>query len=136
MTKIAKKSDREQNITRDFGTALAGVYAGISDMASGRTSTMPTENAATTFAELDFIIRRDAFGGKRAITAYPNGYGASIVIGPNSYGGESGKYEVAVTKGGELCYTTPLTDDVVGHLSEEGVTELLTAIAALPTAQS
>lgn len=63
---------------------------------------------------------------------FPNGYGASVVRGPYTYGGDRGLWEVGVTHDGPLCYATPLTEDVIGRLSEEGVTETLAAIAALP----
>lgn len=52
---------------------------------------------------------------------YPNGYGASIIKSSSSYGGELDLWEVAVLKDDELCYDTPLTDDVVGYLTEEEV---------------
>lgn len=64
---------------------------------------------------------------------FPNGYGASVVIGPYTYGGPDGLYELAVLNSeGGLCYSTPITDDVIGHLSVEGVNDLLDKIAALP----
>ena len=49
-----------------------------------------------------------------------------------------GLYELAVLKGtpgkDALCYTTPITDDVVGHITPDEVTELLGKIEALPKA--
>lgn len=86
---------------------------------------------ATTFAELNFKPRLP-IGGIQALTAYANGYGASVIQGPGSYGGEFGLYELAVLEGENICYTTPLTDDVLGHLTEADVTRLLGKIAALP----
>lgn len=66
---------------------------------------------------------------------FPNGYGASVIKGKGSYGYEQGLYELAVLKGDEtsfdLCYTTPLTDDVIGRVSEDEVTALLERIEAL-----
>jgi hypothetical protein len=68
---------------------------------------------------------------------FDNGYGVSVVrftfTSPfgfgGSYGSEEGLYEVAVIKGTEddwnICYDTPITDDVLGHLSEEEVEVLL-----------
>ena len=63
---------------------------------------------------------------------FPNGYGASVIRGALTYGGDQGLWELAVTHGRPLCYATPVTNDVIGYLSEEGVTETLVAIAALP----
>lgn len=33
----------------------------------------------------------------------------------------------------ELCYDTPITDDVIGHLKKDEVQPLLDRIAALPS---
>ena len=71
-------------------------------------------------------------GGARWETEFPNGYGASVIRNPYSYGGPEGKYEVAVTHGGPLCYATPVTSDVIGWLDESAVAETLAAIEALP----
>jgi len=63
---------------------------------------------------------------------FPNGYGASIVKGPYTYGGRDGLFELAVLgSGGEISYETPITDDVVGYLTEDGVSALLAEIELL-----
>ncbi len=66
---------------------------------------------------------------------YENGYGASVICGPFSYGGSDGLFELAVLKGDELCYDTPITSDVIGYLQWEEVLELLRKIEELPPAQ-
>lgn len=70
--------------------------------------------------------------GRQLIADFPNGYGASIITGPYSYGGDRGLYEIAVLHPEELCYSTPVTDDVMGYLSAEEVVEKLHDIAHLP----
>lgn len=40
-------------------------------------------------------------------------------------------YEVAVMKDGILCYDTPITDDVIGYVSKEGVTRIMKQIQEL-----
>ena len=77
------------------------------------------------------------------IYRFTNGYGASVIQGPHSYGGPQGLYELGVIRfdcpsgvwaGGDswgLTYETPITDDVLGHLSVEEVAAALVQIAML-----
>jgi len=70
--------------------------------------------------------------GVKSTTMFENGYGASVVSHPMSYGGKMGLYELAVLdKNGELTYDTPITDDVIGYLTPEQVTEKLIEIQDL-----
>ena len=79
--------------------------------------------------------------GVAARNFFPNGYGISVVrfTSPfgfgGSYGAEQGLYEAAVLKGVEenwnICYDTPITEDVLGHLTEEEVEVLLYEIENL-----
>lgn len=63
---------------------------------------------------------------------FDNGFGASVIRGPHSYGGSEGLFELGVLgKDGHLNYDTPVTDDVVGHLTVDSVNELLDKIAQL-----
>ena len=63
---------------------------------------------------------------------FDNGYGASVVCHSGSYGGNKGLYEIAVLDSkGDFCYTTDITDDVVGYASEETVYETLDRIKSL-----
>jgi len=39
---------------------------------------------------------------------FPNGYGASVICNPYSYGGARGLYELAVLRNGHICYDTHL----------------------------
>lgn len=78
-------------------------------------------------------------GGTQDIYRFPNGFGASVVRFPFSYGAERGLFELAVIQflseddgDYKLTYKTPVTDDVIGHLSETQVKENLKKIAALP----
>lgn len=73
-------------------------------------------------------------GGYQYWFSFPNGYAASVIKGPYTYGGELDLWELAVmddnTKG--LCYDTPITDDVLGWLEDEEVNDYLNQIKALP----
>jgi hypothetical protein len=97
-----------------------------------KTTERPTNNFdVTTFQELRFqdhtLVLR-----KQCIVQFPNGYGASIVQGEYTYGGKDGLYEIAVFgKDGHITYSTPITDDVLGYLSEEEVEKTLIDIKNL-----
>lgn len=90
-----------------------------------------------TFNDLEFVENEDSF--KRARIQFDNGWYASVVIGPYSYGGDSGKYELAILdEDGNICYDSELDpgptvtgDDIFGFLSEEDVTKLLAKIQML-----
>lgn len=73
-------------------------------------------------------------GGVQTLYQFPNGYGASVVSTPYTYGGEDGLWELAVlNRHGTLDYSTPITSDVLGWLTPEEVEVKLIEIAALPT---
>ena len=81
-----------------------------------------------TFQDLEF---KGGYG-IRAVIKFDNGYSASVVRTEHSYGGKAGLYELAVLdKKGNICYNTPITNDVLGHLTEDDVTETLNKIEAL-----
>jgi hypothetical protein len=74
--------------------------------------------------------------GIQAIVKFKNNYGASVIKHEYSYGGKQGLYELAVTQYDEngdwdICYDTPITDDVLGYLTEDDVTDYLTQIEQL-----
>ena len=71
-------------------------------------------------------------GGVQKVYKFPNGYGASVIRHKGSYGYSKGLWELAVLNGeGSLCYDTPITSDVLGHLNDFEVNDLLTAIRNL-----
>ncbi|UDL15839.1 hypothetical protein QEH42_gp119 [Microbacterium phage Pumpernickel] len=74
--------------------------------------------------------------GTHVVVRYPNGYGASIVQNPYSYGVE---LAVLVFDSSDddydIVYDTPVTDDVIGYLNRETLTEVLAKIKALPPRQ-
>lgn len=84
------------------------------------------------------VTLRRINGGKQVIARFPNGYGASVVRHDFSYGGSAGKWELAVIsftgegpRDFDLVYDTPITDDVIGWLSEEQAVEICEQIARL-----
>lgn len=85
-----------------------------------------------TFKDLEFKPTNDFRAGIQAHIYFDNGYGASIVQHCFSYGNKDGLYELAVLdKDDRLCYDTEVTDDVLGYLSEEDVSEALIKIQNL-----
>lgn len=95
-------------------------------------TTRPTNNFDTViFEELNFQPHPNGLG-KQCIVQFTNGYGASIVQGPHTYGGPDGLYELAVFgKDGHITYETPITNDVIGYLSENEVSNVLKDIKEL-----
>jgi hypothetical protein len=86
------------------------------------------------FSDLEF--KNHPAGEEFGVTAriqFDNGYGISVVKGPSTYGGDIGLYEAAVLdSNGQLCYDTPITDDVVGYLRDKDVTDIMIEIQKLP----
>lgn len=63
---------------------------------------------------------------------FKNGYGASVIKHYGSYGYEEDLFELAVLDSNDnLCYDTPLTDNVIGYLTNDEVLELLEQIKNL-----
>jgi hypothetical protein len=86
------------------------------------------------FEDLDFEEINEApfMVGKKARMMFDNGFGVSVVSHTFSYGGKDGKYELAVLdSNGELTYETPITNDVMGYLESEEVTNIMKDIQNL-----
>lgn len=80
---------------------------------------------------------RSTGAGEQRLFHFPNGYGASVVRGPHTYGGSEGLFELAVLDAdGRLTYDTPITGDVIGWLDEDAVQALLARIEALHPASA
>jgi hypothetical protein len=81
------------------------------------------------FSDLQFQPHPVDAGGVQATHFFDNGYGISVVRWNGSYGYEQGLYKSAVLKGTEekyeICYDSVITDDVLGHQTEEEVEVLL-----------
>lgn len=95
-----------------------------------------------TFKDLAFKSHPN-MPGLQAKMIFDNGYGVSVVrfnlpsgLGYGSYTDNEDEWEVAIVKGTEdnadICYDTPITDDVFGHLLENEVTEIMEKVQLLP----
>ena len=70
-------------------------------------------------------------GGIALLVKCKNGYDASIICCDGSMGGPSGLYEIAVVRNGNIVYNTPITNDVIGYLTENRVVDTVNQIALL-----
>lgn len=83
------------------------------------------------------VIEREKNGGTQVVHRFDNGFGASVIRGPYTYGGPKGLFEVGVIEfegdgdGYGLTYDTPITNDVLGWLDEAAVEGVLAQIEAL-----
>ena len=68
--------------------------------------------------------------GVQAIMNFKNGYGVSVVKFSGSYGYPN-LWELGVLYGGDLTYNTPITEDVMGNLSENEVSEVMLKVQKL-----
>ena len=82
---------------------------------------------------MDLIFRDLEDEGQQAKMRFPNnGRGISVIKSPYSYGYPD-NWEVAILKGedGEIDYDSGITDDVIGNVTDEGVTEIMKQIQEL-----
>lgn len=83
---------------------------------------------------MDFktLRRTDREDGVQYHYKAENGYGASIIQTKGSYGSKQGLWELAVLDNEEqITYHTPITNDVLGYLTEEEVNKTLEKIKNL-----
>jgi hypothetical protein len=89
-----------------------------------------------TFKHLEFLKHPVSISnGTQARLFFDNGYGVSVISGSIFYTDLLHPYELAILKGSEsncsLCYSTPITDDVCGHLNRRQVTDLMKKVQLL-----
>ena len=74
----------------------------------------------------DLVFKPHSIGrGQHAVLEFDNGYGVSVLLGDLFYSNGIDTYELAVLANDCVCYDTPITDDVVGHITEDEVTEIM-----------
>lgn len=84
-----------------------------------------------TFKDLEFENRAQLNGVVSRIQ-FDNKFGASVVKHQYSYGGKDDLYELAVIESnGNITYDTPITNDVIGYLTEDEVTTIMEQIQKL-----
>ncbi len=94
-----------------------------------------TADPPETRDALEPVVVQSLHGGTQRLYRFDNGYGASVVRHAYSYG-----TELAVIRwnGGDfdLVYDTPISADVIGHLTESEVGDLLRRISKLTAGES
>ena len=86
------------------------------------------------FGKTKFLVEEIPTHGNgiQRIYKFDNGFGAIVVKHDHSYGGKKGLWELAVLDSDRnLCYSTDITDDVIGHLNDPQVDEVLGRISRL-----
>lgn len=79
------------------------------------------------------VLTRSLNGGTQKIYRFDNGYGASVINSYMSYGTELAviKFIDEDNDRFNLTYSTPITDDVIGYLTESELEDTLGRIQAL-----
>jgi len=72
--------------------------------------------------------------GMQILFRFPNDYGISLICNSTSYGSDEDKFEIAIiafhskeddNEDWDLIYSSPITDDVLGHQSKEDVFDII-----------
>jgi hypothetical protein len=85
-----------------------------------------------TFKDLEFTPTEEFLSGVRSTCHFDNGYGVSVVRHKFSYGNKLDLFELAIIdKVGDMVYSTPITDDVLGYLSEDEVSDTMIKVQRL-----
>ena len=85
-----------------------------------------------TFKDLEFTPTEEFLSGIRSTCHFENGYGVSVVRHKFSYGNKLNLFELAIIdKVGDIVYSTPITDDVLGYLSEADVSDTMIKVQRL-----
>lgn len=83
-----------------------------------------------TFKDLEF--KPHVIGnGLQAVMNFDNDYGVSVVKFNGSYGYHQDLWEVAILYKDSLAYHTDITDDVLGHQTEQDVDDVMKKVQTL-----
>jgi hypothetical protein len=82
-----------------------------------------------TFKDLEF--KPHSISGIQATMNFDNKYGVSVVCGSMFYSNGIDTYELGVLYEGSLTYNTYITDDVLGGLSSNEVTNIMVKVQNL-----
>ena len=89
------------------------------------------EKEIKKFKDLKFKEHPIGMCGKISSLNFKNGYGVSVVFGKMFYSNGKDTYELAITKGDNICYDSGIIADVIGHQSKEEITKLMAKVQKL-----
>ena len=90
------------------------------------------ESKYKTFKDLEFVPTDEFLNGVKSKYNFENVYGVSVVRHKYSYGNKLGLYELAIIdKKGIVVYDTQIIEDVIGYLSEDGVSDYMIKVQRL-----
>lgn len=85
------------------------------------------------FKDLEFKNHPNSWYGfdTQARMDFKNGYWVSVVTWSAAHSNSTKPYELAVMKKWDICYSSWITDDVIWHLNEKGVTKYMIKVQKL-----
>ena len=90
------------------------------------------ESKHLIFKDLKFVPTEPFLDGIKSLLHFENGYGVSVVKHKYSYGNGKGLYEMAImNKDNDIVYNTPITEDVLGYLTEDDVSNYMIKVQKL-----
>lgn len=84
-----------------------------------------------TFKDLKFKQHNLWWSNKHARLDFENWYWVSVVSWPLFYTDFENPYELAVMKNWNICYDSWITEDVIWHLDEKSVEDIMINIQKL-----
>ena len=128
-----------ENDTNEFEIPNLGLYSSVSgDIFKSLDKSELIKFIEQNNKDLDFKKHSISESGieryqdaKQAKETFENNYGVSVIFGNCFYSNGKDTYEVAVLYDGNITYNTEITDDVLGYLSEEEVSEIMIKVQSL-----
>ena len=83
------------------------------------------------FKDLIFEVHPNFPNSKQARIDFENRYGVSVIIGKGLYSNGINTYELAIIYDNKICYDTPITNDVMGYLTEDEISNIMKQVQYL-----
>ena len=112
--------------------SLVGIVINMSKIKNFKDLVFIPHPIAGEAQKLPLYLAKEYAEAKQAKMNFENGYGISVIFGSMFYSNGIDTYEVGILKDGILCYATPITDDVIGYITADEVTDIMRKIQELP----